>query len=168
MSMWEYVNIVRPKQVMTVQGIGNNAICEVIFLMIEHIFVKILIYEWLCMEKYLSGARKYKICRGGYAKKLKYSTPLRISNGIALTLSEQIAHSTIDLHFKEIIEFFHGRVMNKNLHWAVCTYAVQKLHLNQAAQHTCIKFSRYAKDLGHFWLCYIRITKVLGLSLRHC
>ncbi len=37
-------------------------------------------------------------------------------------LSEQIAHSTVDLHLKKISEFLHGSVMNK---------------------HTRIKFSHY-------------------------
>ncbi len=30
------------------------------------------------------------------------------------TLSEQIAHSTVDLHLKEISEFLHCSVMNKD------------------------------------------------------
>ncbi len=30
------------------------------------------------------------------------------------TLSEQIAHSTVDLHLKEISEFLHGSMMNKD------------------------------------------------------
>ncbi len=30
------------------------------------------------------------------------------------TLSEQIAHSTVDLHLKEINEFLRGSMMNKN------------------------------------------------------
>ena len=30
------------------------------------------------------------------------------------TLSEQIARSTVDLHLKEISEFLHGSVMNKD------------------------------------------------------
>ncbi len=30
------------------------------------------------------------------------------------TLSEQMAHSTVDLHLKEISEFLHGSVMKKN------------------------------------------------------
>ncbi len=34
---------------------------------------------------------------------------------LAHALSEQIAHSTVDLHLKEISEFLHGSVMNKNL-----------------------------------------------------
>ena len=38
------------------------------------------------------------------------------------TLSEQIAHSTVDLHLKQISEFLHGSVMNKNLTlpWPIC------------------------------------------------
>ncbi len=30
------------------------------------------------------------------------------------TLSEQLAHSAVDLHLKEISEFLHGSEMNKN------------------------------------------------------
>ncbi len=37
------------------------------------------------------------------------------------TLSEQLAHSAVDLHLKEISEFLHGSEMN----------AVQQLHLSQ-------------------------------------
>ncbi len=37
-----------------------------------------------------------------------------------LSLSEQIAHSTVDLHLHQISEFLHGNVINKFLlHWAV-------------------------------------------------
>ena len=37
-----------------------------------------------------------------------------------LEFDEQMAHSTVDLHLKEISEYLHGNVMNKSLpHWAV-------------------------------------------------
>ena len=32
------------------------------------------------------------------------------------SLSEQMAHSNVDLHLKEISEFLHGSVMNKTSH----------------------------------------------------
>ena len=40
------------------------------------------------------------------------------------TLSEQLAHSAVDLRLKEISEFLHGSEMNKKPH-------TQKLHLSQ-------------------------------------
>ncbi len=53
--------------------------------------------------------------------------------GLVSTLSEQIVHSTVDLHPKEISESLHGSVMNK-------------VTPELASQHTCIKFSRYVYD----------------------
>ncbi len=44
-------------------------------------------------------------------------------DGQYATLSEQLAHSAVDLHQKEISEFPHGCEMNN--------YAVQRLHLSQ-------------------------------------
>ena len=51
-----------------------------------------------------------------------------------VTLSEQLAHSAVDLHLEEISEFLHGSEMNKN-------YAVRKLHLSQP-------------KLNHFQHCF--------------
>ncbi len=52
------------------------------------------------------------------------------------TLSEQIAHSTVDLHLKEISEFLHGSalVMNKNKSYtrvsrSTYTHKVQPLYI---------------------------------------
>ncbi len=33
---------------------------------------------------------------------------------VTITLSEQLAHSAVDLHLKEISEFLHGSEMNEN------------------------------------------------------
>ena len=70
-------------------------------------------------------------------------------DGIGCTLSEQLAHSTVDHHLKEISEFLHGSVMNKKFTFPCGT----KVTPESAAQHTCIKFSRYIySPLSHLLL----------------
>ncbi len=43
------------------------------------------------------------------------SNCVNVQETVVITLSEQIAHSTVDLHLKENSEFLHGSVMNKNV-----------------------------------------------------
>ncbi len=45
-------------------------------------------------------------------------------------LSEQIAHSTVDLHLKEISEFLHGSVMN-NMRYKSYTWVSRSTYMHK-------------------------------------
>ncbi len=54
------------------------------------------------------------------------------SGHLKTTLSEQIAHSTVDLHLKEISEFLHGSAMNKRytqVSRSLYTHKIQSLRI---------------------------------------
>ncbi len=61
-----------------------------------------------CIESFTLRCHIHNVKRRHYSK--KKVTKEYLSG----TLSEQIAHSTVDLHLKEISEFIHGSVMNKD------------------------------------------------------
>ncbi len=79
------------------------------------------------------------------------------------TLSEQIAHSTVDLHFKEISEYLHGNVMKKNKSYtrvsrSTYTHKIQPLRIRpiepiaselecRAADRKLVKYDSVAHEV---------------------
>ncbi len=57
---------------------------------------------------------------------------IKLAYLVLYALSEQLAHSAVDLHLKEISKCLHGSDMNKKPHTPM-TCAVRKLHLSPAA-----------------------------------
>ncbi len=81
-----------------------------------------------------------------------HSVVLLIRRCFVATLSEQLAHSAVDLRLKEISEFLHGSKMNKN---PTLPYAVQQLHPSQPPnQHGTIWAVTFTAEWADcFWEC---------------